>query len=300
MNNAAVAILVVIIILIIIFVIFAAANCNKDSSKNKSHHKSHKLHSGSPSTKNVESVRRSVQPQKQVEQEQKRKIQNPQAQSAQVARPAPVLQAQPAPASGPAQQENVEQTIRKPSWPRVRQNPVARQTSPAGNPQSMTVSQNNNTVQWPSQISAPTVQPQSQPIADKKSRQSKNPQQTPVLAGSLEHLFDAKTDVEAEFGITEEQLTAMAMDHKKRLMSQQKESVSRNRGIRRADLELAERNLRESVKNQAIGNKRIDMEEFTQNMMKQNAIRDAASKSSRHRGDAQAVHKTFMSSNSHN
>jgi hypothetical protein len=116
----------------------------------------------------------------------------------------------------------------------------------------------------------------------------------PVLSGSLEHMFDIKTDVESEFGITDQQLNSMALDYKKRLLSQHKESVSRNRGIRRSEIELAERNLRESVKAQATGNQRLDMEEFTQNMMKQSVMREAASKSVRKRDDVQSAQRTFI------
>lgn len=122
----------------------------------------------------------------------------------------------------------------------------------------------------------------------------KSEQRLPVLSGSLEHLFDIKTDVEAEFGITDQQLTSMAMDYKKRLLSEHKESISRNRGIRRTEIELAERNLRESVKAQATASQRLDMEEFTQNMMKQSVIRDAASRSIKKRDDVQSAQRTFI------
>lgn len=105
-----------------------------------------------------------------------------------------------------------------------------------------------------------------------------------VLNGTVEDMFNTKVDVQAEFGISEEELDRLAMDYKKRHLDAPQPERLRNRAIRRTDLERSEQVLRSSFVKAAALNTRMNTEEFTVNALRKNIINAETTKQKPVRG----------------
>lgn len=95
------------------------------------------------------------------------------------------------------------------------------------------------------------------------------PAQVPVLSGSVDGLFDAKIDLEEEFGITDAELTRLAKQYKERHLDAPKRSRARTRFMTQVEQERAEALTRKSYLNSRNAhNQRNDYEEFMGNAIK--------------------------------
>lgn len=97
------------------------------------------------------------------------------------------------------------------------------------------------------------------------------------LGGSVEDLFNPKTDVEAEFGISEAQLNVMARQYKSRNASQEQASVPRHRSFMRKDAEEAEESFFKSFQNMASSRatERMNSEDFATEVYRRNIMEAA-------------------------
>lgn len=132
-------------------------------------------------------------------------------------------------------------------------------------------------------VGAQRAQPKVEKPKYKTASDLKVPEKIPVLNGSVENLFNAKSDIEAEFGITESELDQMAREYKQRHLSNKKPHVARNKALRRREVEAAERKVRESMKGMAVQNQRFDTEELTQDIMRKNVMRTAQNQKPKYR-----------------
>ena len=68
--------------------------------------------------------------------------------------------------------------------------------------------------------------------------------QYPVLNGNLLDMFNVTVDVQAKFGLSEEQVNAMAKEYKETFLDVKKDDVTRHRSVIRSQLDEAEMKLR--------------------------------------------------------
>jgi hypothetical protein len=83
----------------------------------------------------------------------------------------------------------------------------------------------------------------------------------PVLNGSVLDLFNSTMDVQSEFGLTEDQIDALAKDFKETHLDVKKDEVTRHRSIIRSQLEEADAKLREGYQARLMSGKKPDTEE---------------------------------------
>jgi hypothetical protein len=83
----------------------------------------------------------------------------------------------------------------------------------------------------------------------------------PVLNGSVLDLFNSTMDVQSEFGLTEEQIDALAQDFKETHLDAKKDEVTRHRSIIRSQLEEADAKLREGYQTRLTSGKKPNTEE---------------------------------------
>lgn len=111
----------------------------------------------------------------------------------------------------------------------------------------------------------------------------------PIVEGSVENMFDAKLDVQSEFGLTEAQLDQMAKEHYERHLAESKASKTRHRSLRHSELDKAEIKLQNSMMQvHRNDNDRIDVDDFTfealgQNIMAAEKNKAATKRSSRNK-----------------
>lgn len=90
----------------------------------------------------------------------------------------------------------------------------------------------------------------------------------PVLSGNLYSLLDSKVDVKSNFGISEEELNAMAKKYKETHLDVPKPEIIRNRHLNRTAAENAEAVLLQSFINSAGSGQRPDTEQLVVEVMR--------------------------------
>lgn len=86
------------------------------------------------------------------------------------------------------------------------------------------------------QSNVPISQPRQEVMSDPKFE---------VLSGNILDMFNSTMDVSAEFGLTDEQVDAMAREYKASHLDVKKEEVTRHRSIIRSQLDEADAKLRD-------------------------------------------------------
>lgn len=105
---------------------------------------------------------------------------------------------------------------------------------------------------------------------DAKILNSQSPFKT--LSGKVENLFDPVSNEAAEFGLTEEQLDAMAKAYKKDFLDAPKVETVRHKSYVRSEVENAENKIRESFVQTTLNSVRDPSEELVSEFYKQKAM----------------------------
>jgi hypothetical protein len=114
-------------------------------------------------------------------------------------------------------------------------------------------------VATPIQTEAPVPVPQTAPAPEAPARR---------LTGNLFELFNPSVDVQAEYGLSEEQLEVMAREYKAKHLDTPKPEVLRSRHLTRSGLERAEQVGRKSFMTSAGSGKRLDSDQLVTDVLR--------------------------------
>jgi len=106
--------------------------------------------------------------------------------------------------------------------------------------------------------------PKVAPIETPKVAQTETPKVNashPVLNGSVLDMFNNTLDVKSEFGLSEEQIDALAKEYKTTHLDVHKDEVTRHRSIVRSHLEEADAKLRDGFSANVAGGKKPNTED---------------------------------------